>query len=67
MFVSPFNVYKFCVMPFTLDRIPATFQKLMNEVMQDVEKFAYLLRNFMDNSFELSYHIKVKNEVRNTG
>ena len=40
-FTSPFGLYQFCVMPFGLNRTPATFQRLMNEVVRDMEKFAH--------------------------
>ena len=40
-FTSPFGLYQFCVMPFGLNGVPATFQRLMNEVVRDMEKFAH--------------------------
>ena len=38
---SPFSLYQFCVMPFRLNGAPTTFQRLMNKVVQDMEKFAH--------------------------
>ena len=42
-FTSPFAIglYQFCVMTFGLNRAPTTFQRLMNEVVRDMEKFAH--------------------------
>ena len=40
-FTSTFDLYQFCVMPFGLSGVPATFQRLMNEVVRDMEKFAH--------------------------
>ena len=38
---SPFSLCQFCIIPFRLNGAPATFQRLMNEVVQDMEKFAH--------------------------
>ena len=40
-FTSPFGLYQFCVMPFGLNGAPATFQRLMNEMVRDMEKFVH--------------------------
>ena len=40
-FTSPFGLYQVCVMPFRLNGALATFQRLMNEVVRDMEKFAH--------------------------
>ena len=40
-FTSPFGLYQFCVMAFRLNRASASFQRLMNEVVRDFEKFAH--------------------------
>ena len=47
-FTSPFAIglYQFCVMTFGLNRAPTTFQRLMNKVVQDMEKFAHA---YLDN------------------
>ena len=40
-FTSPFGLYQFCVMAFRLNGASASFQRLMNEVVRDLEKFAH--------------------------
>ena len=45
-FTSLFGLYQFHVMPFGLNGAPATFQRLMNEVIRDMEKFAHA---YLDN------------------
>ena len=59
---SPFGLYQFCVMPFRLNGAPATFQRLMNKVVQDMKKFthAYLddLIVFGDSWTEQLGHLK---------
>ena len=45
-FTSTFGLYQFCVMSFGLNGTPATFQRLMNEVVRDLEKFAHV---YLDN------------------
>ena len=39
-FTSPFGLYQFCVMPFELNGAPATFQRLMNELVRDIKNLA---------------------------
>ena len=42
-FTSSFAIglYQFCEMTFGLNRAPTTFQRLMNQVVRDMEKFAH--------------------------
>ena len=40
-FTSPFGLYQFCVMAFRLNGASASFQRLINEVVRDLEKFAH--------------------------
>ena len=40
-FTSLIGLYQFSVMPFGRNGPPAAFQRLMNEVVQDMEKFAH--------------------------
>ena len=40
-FTSPCGLYQFCVMAFGLNGASASFQRLMNEVVRDLEKLAH--------------------------
>lgn len=39
-FKTPFGHFQFCVLPFGLHGAPATFQRMMNEILRGTEKFA---------------------------
>ena len=40
VFTTPYGLFEFCVMPFGLHNAPATFQRMMDEILRDCREFS---------------------------
>ncbi len=56
MFLTAYGLYQFKVMPFGLVNVPATFQRLMNDVLRDYLRKFYLV--YLDNIIIYSKSLK---------
>jgi len=64
-FVTPHGLYEFIRMPFGLKNAPATFQRLMNEILRDHinKKCVVYLDDILIFSTSLKEHIQAINEI----
>ena len=62
-FVTPFGLYEFEVMPFGLHNAPATFQRMMDHVLQGCESFAGAYLDDVIFSLSWEEHLKHLAEV----
>ena len=56
-FITPFGLYQYTVMPFGLSNAPATFQRAINYVIQDLEGTAAYLDDLVVTSDDWAQHL----------